>query len=312
MHYNTLTIHQNSVLFCIMMNSLASPSTQPVTDTLGTLGLRVRTGRIKKSMSRRKLAEYSGVSERYLALLESGTANPSILVLKAIAMTLTLRVDDLVDDKSSQSSNYIALREHLRNVSENELHNLLTQTRNPIPLKKKNHVALIGLRGAGKSTLGRGLEKRLGVHFLELGSEIAKAAGMPVSEIFSLGGQATYRRFQKEALVSVLDHHSASVIAVGGSLVTEPDTFELLLKTCHTVWVQAKPKEHMERVIAQGDYRPMSNNKNAMAELEAMLADRLSFYQRAEHAIDTSGLSISEALDLIVSLNIIDSNKEKI
>jgi XRE family transcriptional regulator, aerobic/anaerobic benzoate catabolism transcriptional regulator len=291
---------------------LANPNAPPASDYLGLLGVRVRTGRIKKAMSRRKLSEYSGVSERYLALLESGTANPSILVLKAIASTLTLKIDDLVEDKESQSPNYIELREYLRNVSENKLHQLLAQTERLPVLKKKNHVALIGLRGAGKSTLGRGLEEKLGVHFLELGLEIARTAGMPVPEIFSLGGQATYLRFQKEALLNVVNYQPASIIAVGGSLVTDPETFDLLLRTCHTVWIKAKPKEHMERVLTQGDYRPMSNNKNAMAELEAILTNRLSLYQRAEHTIDTSDLSISEALDLIVRLNIIAINKEKI
>jgi len=295
-----------------MNSTLLQLSTEPVSGYLAILGLRVRTERIRKSMSRRKLAEDSGVSERYLALLESGTANPSILVLKAIATALALKIDDLVEEKQNQSSIYLEFREHLRGISDDELHHLLTEAKDPVLRIKKNHIALIGLRGAGKSTLGRELEKKLGVNFIELGSEIAKAAGMPVSEIFSLGGQATYRRFQNEALVNVLNHYPMSVIAIGGSLVTEPDTFNLLLRTCHTIWVQAKPKEHMKRVIAQGDYRPISNNKNAMAELEAMLADRLSLYQRAEHTIDTSELSISEALDLIVNLNIIDIKKETI
>tara|TARA_B110000438_G_scaffold198586_1_gene190091 strand:- start:2028 stop:2819 length:792 start_codon:yes stop_codon:yes gene_type:complete len=263
-------------------------------------------------MSRRKLAENSGVSERYLALLEAGTANPSILILKAITTALALKIDDLVEEKQNQSSIYLEFREHLRSISDDELHHLLTQAKYPVHRNKKNHIALIGLRGAGKSTLGRGLERKLGVPFIELGSEISKAAGMPVSEIFSLGGQATYRRFQNEVLANILNHDPMSVIAIGGSLVTEPDTFNLLLRTCHTIWVQAKPEEHMERVIAQGDYRPISNNKNAMAELEAMLADRLSLYQRAEHTIDTSELNISEALDLIINLNIIDIKKEKI
>ncbi|MBT4206020.1 MAG: helix-turn-helix transcriptional regulator [Proteobacteria bacterium] len=295
------------------MNSpLLQLSTEPTSGYLTILGLRVRTERIRKSMSRRKLAEDSGVSERYLALLEAGTANPSILILKAITTVLALKIDDLVEEKQSQSSIYLEFREHLRSISDDELHHLLTQAKDPALRTKKNHIALIGLRGAGKSTLGRGLERKLGVRFIELGSEISKAAGMPVSEIFSLGGQATYRRFQNEALANVLNRDPMSVIAIGGSLVTEPDTFNLLLRTCHTIWVQAKPKEHMERVIAQGDYRPISKNKNAMAELEAMLSDRLSLYQRAEHTIDTSELNISEALDLIINLNIIDIKKEKI
>jgi XRE family transcriptional regulator, aerobic/anaerobic benzoate catabolism transcriptional regulator len=270
---------------------------------LGLLGRRVRQFRARRGMSRRILAEASGVSERYLAQLETGKGNASIMVLSAIATAMHMPIDDLVDQREEQSIEYLLLRERLRNAGATELKSMCAALRNRrIELRTARHVALIGLRGAGKSTLGHALAKQLGLPFVELVQEIEREAGMAVSEIFSLGGQTTYRRFEREALNATLDRFERAVIAVGGSLVSEPESYELLLATCYTVWLKAAPHEHMERVLTQGDHRPMADNRHAMADLKRILNERTALYRRADATVDTTGQTPPESLEHLLEL----------
>ncbi|MEQ8234824.1 MAG: helix-turn-helix transcriptional regulator [Gammaproteobacteria bacterium] len=271
---------------------------------LAQLGARVRRVRARRGMSRRILAAASGVSERYLAQLEAGKGNASILVLRAIAAAMHVALDDLVDARVEQSVEYLLLRERLRGAGEDELTRLATllaSTRErPSPVPR--HIALVGLRGAGKSTLGAALAKRLGVPFVELVQETERNAGMAVSEILARGGQTAYRRHERAALAASLDRFEHAVIACGGSLVSEPRTFDFLLASCCTVWLKAAPREHMERVIAQGDYRPMADHRNAMADLRRILDERASLYGRADYTIDTSANGVEQALTALLEL----------
>ena len=270
---------------------------------LELLGQRVRQLRARRGMSRRILAEASGVSQRYLAQLEAGKANVSLLVLHAIAAAMNSAPDDLVDRRAEQSVEYLLLRERLRSANDDELKSMLAMLHEPRgALARPTRIALIGLRGAGKSTLGQALAKQLGLPFVELVQEIEREAGMAVSEIFSLGGQTTYRRFERAALNTTLGRFERAVIAVGGSLVSEPESYELLLASCYAVWLKAAPHEHMERVIAQGDHRPMADNRHAMADLKRILAERTGLYGRADASIDTAGQTPARSLATLLEL----------
>ncbi len=281
-----------------------SPPSSANADYLRLLGERVRRVRAQRGMSRRILAQASGVSERYLAQLESGKGNASVLVLKAIAAAMHVAPDDLVDLLAEQPPAYLLLRERLRGASAEQLGHWVTLLRGgerQMP-RHPNHIALIGLRGAGKSTLGAALAKRLGLPFVELGQEIERAAGMATSEILAQGGQHTYRSLERQALAATLVRHSRAVIATGGSLVSEPETFELLLESCFTVWIKATPRQHMERVIAQGDHRPMAEHRHAMADLKRILAERAALYGRADTSVDTSTVDVQTTLRHLLTL----------
>ena len=274
------------------------------TDYLRQLGERVRRVRAQRGMSRRLLAASSGVSERYLAQLESGKGNASILVLKAVADAMHVAIDDLVDQQTEQQSAYLLLRERLRGAHPEQLARWLTLLRSAErqPSHHRNHIALVGLRGAGKSTLGAALAKRLGLPFVELGQEIERAAGMATSEIFAQGGQLAYRSIERQALSATLLRHGRAVLATGGSLVSEPATFELLLEACFTIWIKATPRLHMARVIAQGDRRPMADHRHAMADLKRILAERAALYGRAHATVDTSTIDVQTTLRHLLTL----------
>ncbi|HLF31055.1 MAG TPA: helix-turn-helix transcriptional regulator [Xanthomonadales bacterium] len=289
-----------------MLKSESSLSSPVGHAYLGLLGRRVRQVRARRGMSRRILAEASGVSERYLAQLEVGKGNASIMVLNAIATAMHIALDDLVDQREDQSTEYLLLREQLRTAGVAELKTMREALRSRrIDLNSVGHVALIGLRGAGKSTLGQALAKQLGLPFVELVQEIEREAGMTVGEIFSLGGQTTYRRFERDALNTTLKRFERAVITVGGSLVSEPESYELLLATCYTVWLKASPREHMERVLAQGDHRPMADNRHAMADLKRILNERNALYRRADATVDTSGQTLTASLDRLLEIEAI-------
>jgi XRE family aerobic/anaerobic benzoate catabolism transcriptional regulator len=164
------------------------------------------------------------------------------------------------------------------------------------PAQRRQHMALIGLRGAGKSTLGARLARELDVPFIELDREIEREAGTSLSEIFLLYGQAGYRRYERRALEKVLEGHARCVIATGGSIVSEPGTFDLLLSACYTVWLRAEPEEHMARVVAQGDTRPMAGNVEAMDDLRRILAGRGVLYGQADAVVDTAGRTVEQSL----------------
>jgi len=229
---------------------------------LARLGERVRAWRTEHGMSRKTLAVASGVSERYLAQLEAGQGNISVLLLRKIARAMGVAVERLVREEDGV----------------------------------EKPIALIGLRGAGKSTLGAKLAASMSLPFVELDREVEKEAGAPLTEVFAMYGQDAFRRFERRALERVLAEQPRAVIATGGSLVTNPGTYDLLLERCRCIWLRASAQEHMARVLAQGDTRPFKGRSAALDEIRKLLADRDRLYGRAGTVVDTSGKSVRQAL----------------
>jgi XRE family transcriptional regulator, aerobic/anaerobic benzoate catabolism transcriptional regulator len=269
-------------------------------DYLARLGERVRGARARRGMTRKMLARDSGVSERYLAQLEAGQGNISIALLRQVADAMGLPLADLVRDGEDRPIEFTLLVRRLERLGAAELAEAqrLVNARfgQERGAERAERIALVGLRGAGKSTLGRALAQRLGVPFVEMAKEIEAAAGMRIERIFDLAGQAAYRRYERRALERVLERHGRCVIAAGGSIVSEPATYDLLLDACFTVWVQASPEEHMARVVAQGDMRPMAGNAEAMEDLRRILAERQALYAKADARLDTTGKSVDAAV----------------
>ena len=258
---------------------------------LHRLGERVRTLRNQRGMTRKALAQHAKVSERYLAQLEAGLGNCSIVLLRRIARAIGLPVTQLVHDGAEPPLDLVLLTQFLERLAPDmlvEARKLVTEHFSS-PSEDRRRIALIGLRGGGKSTLGQLLAEHLGVPFIELDREIERHSGANLSEIFDMFGQETFRRAEREALDDVLRRHPHFVIATSGSIVTEPGTLELLLASCFTVWVRAEPEEHMKRVMAQGDMRPMANNARAMEDLVSILKSREPLYAKAEAVLATTG-----------------------
>jgi XRE family transcriptional regulator, aerobic/anaerobic benzoate catabolism transcriptional regulator len=267
---------------------------------LRLLGDRIRDARARRGMTRRILARDSKVSERYLAQLESGQGNISIVLLRQIAYAMGLPVADLVREEPDRPVELTLLIQTLSRLQPQELsqaRKLLTDTFGAVvESARRQRIALIGLRGAGKSTLGERLAKAKGVPFIELDREVERESGTTLSEVFDLYGQSAYRRYERRALENVIERHHRAVIATGGSIVTEAATFDLLLSACFTVWLTAAPEEHMSRVVAQGDYRPMAENDEAMDDLRRILASRSALYAKADATVDTAGKAVDECL----------------
>jgi XRE family aerobic/anaerobic benzoate catabolism transcriptional regulator len=274
-------------------------------DYLERLGIRIREARARRGMTRRLLSRDSGVSERYLAQLEAGRGNISVLLLRQVAKALNLPIDGFLRDGRERSAELVHTTELLEHLSPDKLRAarevLLRQLSGRDPATRRQRIAMIGLRGAGKSTLGGLLAAHLSVPFIELDRTIEQRSGLGLSVIFDLYGQLGFRRLERECLDEVLQRHPSFVLATGGSLVSEAATFERLLTDCFTIWLRATPEEHMQRVIAQGDTRPMSDNREAMAELRNILAGRELLYRRADAIVDTSQKTVAEALDLLAS-----------
>ena len=267
---------------------------------LVALGETVRTLRARRGLTRRALAAEASVSERHLANLEAGLGNASILVLRQVAAALESPLADLFDARGHASPDAALIRELLRDRSEAELQRarfalsrLFGESSGPSG--RRTRIALIGLRGAGKSTLGRMLAASIGYPFIELNREIERLAGCGVAEIHSLYGPSAYRRYERRALDEVIQRFREAVIATPGGLVSDASTFNRLLDRCFTVWLRATPDEHMNRVLAQGDYRPMAGNGEAMEDLRRILAGRAPFYAKADLAFDTSKATLEEA-----------------
>jgi XRE family aerobic/anaerobic benzoate catabolism transcriptional regulator len=260
---------------------------------LRRLGERVRTLRNQRGMSRKVLAKQAKVSERYIAQMEAGLGNCSIVLLRRIARAIGLPVTQLVHDGAEPALDLVLLTQFLERLPAPALSQaremLLQKFSAPSDDTRRGRIALIGLRGGGKSTLGALLAERLGVPFIELDREIERRSGASLSEIFDMFGQETFRRAEREALDQVLHQHKTFVLATGGSIVTEPGTLEILLSSCFTVWVRAEPQDHMKRVMAQGDMRPMANSGRAMEDLVSILKSREPLYARAEATLITSG-----------------------
>jgi len=245
---------------------------------LRDVGALVRSERARRGMTRRALAEACQTSERYLAQIESGAGNPSVLVLDSIARALDLDPVDLMPPGRAREA------PGGRGVS------------------RARRIALIGLRGAGKSTLGAALAEKLGCPFVEIDKMIEREHGAPVATLFEVYGQGTFRRYERECLARIVRAHQSAVIATAGGIVADEDTFAQLLDESHVIWLQASPAEHMRRVMEQGDFRPMAHNRDAMNDLMAILDARAASYGRAHARLDTSGRDLAQCVDELTLL----------
>lgn len=264
---------------------------------IAAVGDRVRAARQRKGLSRRALSERSGVSQRYLAQLETGDGNISIGLLHRVADALDHRIEWLVGDDDPWTSETSEMAQLFRSATAEQRRRVMEILNPGHPdLKRAHRVCLIGLRGAGKSTLGRKAGDALRVPFVELNRDISEQAGMPVDEVMALYGQEGYRRLERQALERVVATHDSVVLAVAGGIVAEPETYALLLRHFHTIWIKADPEDHMARVRAQGDERPMAGKPEAMAELRTILTSREALYAKAEAMVDTSGRTVEESL----------------
>jgi XRE family aerobic/anaerobic benzoate catabolism transcriptional regulator len=271
---------------------------------LESLGERVRTMRSRQGMTRRAVALAADVSERHLANLEYGTGNVSVLVLLQVAQALQCSLAELLGDVTTTSPEWLLIRELLGKRSEADLRRARVQLSEMFgeggnAQERKNRIALIGLRGAGKTALGQRLADNLGFPFIELSREIEQFAGCQISEIHNLYGANAYRRYERRALEEAIQIYPEVVIATPGGLVSDSANFNLLLSHCTTVWLQADAADHMGRVAAQGDMRPMAASREAMEDLKRILEGRSAFYSKADLAINTSGRSEDQAFEAL-------------
>ena len=270
----------------------------PETGFLEQLGQRVRTMRALRGMSRKVLAKVSGISERYIAQLESGKGNVSIVLLRRVSHAMGAHLEDLIPS-TEPAPDWAVIRDLLRNATPEQIahaKDILAGGSASAPRRSSfSGIALIGLRGAGKSTLGRMLAKRIGWSFVELNKEVERENGLSVAEIIALYGQEGFRRMEQAALKQLLARNELMVLATGGGIVSEPLTFDLILSSFYTIWLKAEPEEHMGRVRRQGDLRPMADDRSAMTELRNILLSREPLYSRASAVVDTAGLSVDAA-----------------
>src|SRR6201986_2805566 len=287
-----------SILFGIILPISMSITSDPETTFLEQLGQRVRTMRALRGMSRKVLAKVSGISERYIAQLESGKGNVSIVLLRRVSNAMAAHLEDLIPS-AEHTADWAVLRDLARKATSQQIAqakevlaggNASTQRQMSFA-----GIALIGLRGAGKSTLGKMLAKKIGWSFVELNKKIEAQNGLSVAEIIALYGQEGFRRMEQAALNQLLARKELMVLATGGGIVSEPLTFDLILSSFYTIWLKAEPEEHMGRVRSQGDLRPMADDRSAMAELRNILASREPLYARANAMVDTAGLSVDAA-----------------
>jgi XRE family transcriptional regulator, aerobic/anaerobic benzoate catabolism transcriptional regulator len=280
-----------------------SDNTDPEAGFLEQLGQRVRTMRALRGMSRKVLAKVSGISERYIAQLEGGKGNVSIVLLRRVSNAMGAHLEDLIPS-ADPAPDWQVIRDLLRKASPSQI----AQAKDILAgggasTHRRTSfagIALIGLRGAGKSTLGKILAKKIGWNFVELNKEIERQNGLSVAEIIALYGQEGFRRMEQTALTQLLARKEPMVLATGGGIVSEPLTFDLILSSFYTIWLKAEPEEHMARVRGQGDLRPMADDRSAMAELRNILLSREPLYVRASAVVDTAGLSVDAAAARLV------------
>ena len=280
---------------------------EPVSDKhpfLVALGERVRSLRARRGMTRKAVALAAEISERHLANLEYGEGNVSILLLLQVAQALQSPLAELLGDVTTRSPEWMLIRELLQGRDEATLRQARTQLADLLGTgsstgPRSHCVALIGLRGAGKSTLGQMLADDLGYPFVELSREIEKFAGCSVSEIQGLYGQNAYRRYERRAVEEAIQIYPEAVLATPGGLVSDAATFNLLLGHCTTVWLRADPEDHMNRVRAQGDLRPMAASAEAMEDLKTILAGRSPFYEKAQLTVNTSAQPLAPTFALL-------------
>jgi XRE family transcriptional regulator, aerobic/anaerobic benzoate catabolism transcriptional regulator len=286
--------------------SLIDPlSNQPTPDAadqdafVAALGHLVRLARAKRGMTRRQLAQASGASERYLAQIESGQGNPSVIILKSIAQALDVPIIELLPRANGRSAAMTHILDLIARVPLAELPALaeLIESRASanVASDRARRIALVGLRGAGKSTLGQRLAQALGCPFIELDRLVEQDYGARIPDLIEMAGLATFRRYERICLERVIAQHAAVVIAAAGGIVSSSENYALLLRHSHTIWVKARPDEHMRRVMEQGDFRPMAQNREAMADLNAILDARRADYARAQAELDTSGDTVEQS-----------------
>jgi XRE family aerobic/anaerobic benzoate catabolism transcriptional regulator len=270
----------------------------PEADFLSTLGKRIRELRNRRAMTRKVIARDADVSERHLAQLETGEGNVSIVLLRRIAKALNVSLAELFAPATKERNEKQLISRFLERLPAHRLEDVasrLLRDFGPEEDARRRRVALIGLRGAGKSTLGAKLAQENNSPFVELDREIEKETGMPLAELFSLYGQSGYRSIEKRTLERVLKEYDRAVLSVGGGVVSEKETYDYLLSHCFTVWIKARPEEHMSRVMEQGDFRAMAGNPKAMEDLRRILQVREPLYKKADLFIDTSGISVEES-----------------
>jgi XRE family transcriptional regulator, aerobic/anaerobic benzoate catabolism transcriptional regulator len=274
---------------------------------LHELGARVRALRARRGLTRKAVALAADVSERHLANLELGSGNASVLVLQDVANALQCTLAELVGDITTSSPEWLMLRDMLAPLDDAALARVRVAAaqvlgHTPPASARGKRIALIGLRGAGKSTLGARLAQHLDCPFTELSHEVERLAGCSLNEIQALYGINAYRRYEHRALVNTIENNNAVVIATPGGLVSDPSAFNQLLSHCTTIWLQAKPEDHMHRVMAQGDTRPMQASPEAMEDLKSILAGRAAFYSKAQYTLDTSAQPLDETFEQLKAM----------
>jgi XRE family aerobic/anaerobic benzoate catabolism transcriptional regulator len=298
------------------VRSVKKSRTKPATDVqangrvaaefLAALGREVRRSRAKRGMTRRQLALASRTSERYLAQIESGSGNPSVTVLRAVAHALDIPAANLLGEPAAQSTARAALLDAVAQLPDDRLAELtqLIEARflPPDRADRARRIALVGLRGAGKSTLGRLLARHLGSAFIELDRVVEQDYGASIPDMIEMAGTSTFRRHERAALARVIGEQDAAVITTAGGIVSDRDSYALLLRRSHTIWIKARPEDHMSRVMAQGDFRPMAQNREAMADLVAILDARGPDYARAQAQLDTSGETVEQSFTKLVRI----------
>lgn len=277
----------------------ADAATQTDRAFLQGVGRRVRELRERRGMTRKALARDAQVSERYLGLLETGEGNISIVLLRRVMSMLNARLAEVLEPETAANAERRLIARLLESVPPNRLEGLVLRLMHDYGREeaaRRQRIALIGLRGAGKSTLGPKLAAELQCRYVELDAEIERESGLPLAELFSLYGQAGFRRYERRCLERLLAEPAPLVLAAGGGIVAEGETFELLLAHCYTVWLRASPEEHMARVIAQGDLRPMAGNAEAMEDLRRILIAREPLYRKADAVVDAGGQDVAANL----------------
>lgn len=267
------------------------------------VGDRVRKARERKGIPRRVLSEISGVSPRYLAQLEGGEGNISIGLLQRVAIALDHRIEWLMGEEDPWTSDALRVADLFRAASGDLRQRVLDMLApEPIEAMRAHRICLIGLRGAGKSTLGAAVGAAIGVPFVELNREIEEQSGIPVIEVMALYGQEGYRKLEAQALGRIIATYDTVILAVAGGIVAEPETYKTLLANFHTIWVRASPADHMNRVRAQGDTRPMAGNPEAMEQLKSILTSREVLYERALAQLETTGTPPEASIEELISL----------
>ncbi len=282
----------------------ATAMTGPTPDILSLVGERVRGLRAQRGMTRKMLAQDSAVSVRYLAQLEQGQGNISISLLLKVATALQTTLSELVQISEGETVELALISDFVRNMTPRDQQRTLRLIYDHFSAIDRGHdrIALIGMRGAGKSTLGRGLAERHGLPFIQLVAQIESMAGMNVAEILALTGRSGYRRFEESALLDVLASNDSFVLETGGGIVADPHMLNKILTTCFVIWIHASPEEHMQRVIDQGDFRPMQANADAMDDLKQILEERTPFYAKAHAQLNTSGRDVQDCIDGLIEI----------